>query len=241
MDVKRSFNKPERMINPLTNPSLLRRVEASAGAHEPVPTEQELHILKAALHCFAIRGFAATTVRAIAAEAGVTGPMINYYFQSKDQLYRRIVQIVSDDMQARFGEAAAVPGSLRERLRRVMHAYVDFATDSPDAVGLFFGAAYGPPEGRPDLDAGAIREIGQIALRQLIFEAVESRAFVLRPGYEAADLLELCTGAFVHVIGREFSSGWRPDAERGARMKTELDRSILVVLDGIEASQEGAG
>lgn len=226
------------MVKAGRSESLLRRVEASSGVSGPAPTEQELHILKAALHCFALRGFAATSVRAIAAEAGVTGPMINYYFESKDQLYRRILQIVSDEIQSRIGDAVTVPGTLRERLRGVMHAYVDFSTDSPDAVGLFFGAAYGPTEGRQDLDAAAIREIGQVALRRLLSECVDSGEFVLRPGYDTNDFVELCTAALVHVLGFEFSAGWSADAERGRRMKRELDRMIRVVVDGIEARTE---
>lgn len=219
-------------------PPLLNRVESSTGAAAQVPSEQELHILKAALHCFAARGYAATSVRAIAAEAGVTGPMINYYFESKDALYRRIVEIVSDGIEARIGEVARAPGPLRERLAHLMHAYVDFAMDSPDAVGLFFGAAYGPTEGRPELDAVAIREMGQAALKRLLFEAVEARAFVLRPGYSANDFLDLCIGTLIHVIGRDFSAGWAADPARGRRMKAELDRLIVVLLDGIEARTE---
>lgn len=226
------------MVKAPLKESLLRRVEASTETSGAVPTAQELHILKAALHCFALRGFAATSVRAIAAEAGVTGPMIHYYFESKDQLYRRILQIVSDEIQSRIGEAAAVPGPLRERLRRVMHAYVDFATDSPDAVGLFFGAAYGPTEGRQDLDAAAIREIGQVALRRLLVECVESGELTLRQGYDANDFVELCTAVLVHVLGLEFSAGWGADAERGVRMKRDLDRMIRVVVDGVEARAE---
>lgn len=219
-------------------PPLLNRVESSTGAAAQVPSEQELHILKAALHCFAARGYAATSVRAIAAEAGVTGPMINYYFESKDALYRRIVEIVSDGIEARIGEVARAPGPLREQLPRLMHAYVDFAMDSPDAVGLFFGAAYGPTEGRPELDAVAVREMGQAALKRLLFEAVKSGAFVLRPDYDANDFLELCIGTLVHVIGRDFSEGWAADPARGRRMKAELDRLIVVLLDGIEARTE---
>lgn len=214
--------------------SLLRRVEASGGGHGgPAPSEQELQILKSALHCFAARGFAATSVRMIATEAGVTGPMINYYFTSKEQLYRRLIDIVSDAMQERIGHAAAIFGPLRERLRRVMHAYVDFAIESPDAVSVFFEAAYGPSEGRPDIDIGAIRDVGQVVLTRVIVDAVESADFVLREGYDLRALLDLCIAALMHVIGREVTSGWAKDGGREARMKTELERMVTVILDGI--------
>ncbi|MBC7171546.1 MAG: TetR/AcrR family transcriptional regulator [Polyangiaceae bacterium] len=217
---------------------LLRRIEASTGAPTQAPTEQELHILKCAMRWFAARGFAATTVRSIAAEAGVTGPMINYYFGSKEQLYRRLVEVVSIAMQERVARAAEGGGVFRERLGRVMHAYVDFATESPDAVGLFFGAAFGPSDGRPDVDIGAIRDLGQVALTSLLADAVAGKELVLRPGYGARDLLDLCIAAIVHVLGRRLADGWMADAASAARMKSELDRMVLVFLDGIVASTE---
>ena len=131
--------------------------------------------------------------------------------------------------------AAEPEGSLRERLRRVMHAYVDFATESPDAVVLFFAAAYGPTEGRPEIDIGAIRDGGQVARARVLDEGVERGDFVLRAGYEVKDLFELCLAALVHVIGREVTSGFPRDAARNARMKAELDRMAFVILEGISA------
>ncbi len=223
------------MINAHPRTDLLRQVEASTGTPLPAPSEQELHILKCAMRCFASHGFAATSVRAIAAEAGVTGPMINYYFEGKEPLYRRLVLLVSQAMQERLMLAAEPEGSLRERLRRVMHAYVDFATESPDAVVLFFAAAYGPTEGRPEIDIGAIRDGGQVALARVLDEGVERGDFVLRAGYEVKDLFELCLAALVHVIGREVTSGFPRDAARNARMKAELDRMAFVILEGISA------
>src|SRR3954470_15653185 len=48
-------------------------------------------ILDVAERQFAQNGVAGTTVRAITAEAGVNVAAVNYYFRSKDDLYREVV------------------------------------------------------------------------------------------------------------------------------------------------------
>ncbi|MEM9456906.1 MAG: TetR/AcrR family transcriptional regulator [Myxococcota bacterium] len=54
-------------------------------------------LLQAATECFAERGFAATTTRAIAARAGVSQPLLNHYFGSKDALFEAIIRDLIED------------------------------------------------------------------------------------------------------------------------------------------------
>ncbi len=49
-------------------------------------------ILKAAEDLFFRKGYHATTIRNIAAEASVNNAMVNYYFQSKENLYLAVLQ-----------------------------------------------------------------------------------------------------------------------------------------------------
>jgi TetR/AcrR family transcriptional regulator len=49
-------------------------------------TNQRERLLDAAVACFAGEGVAATSLRSIALEAGVTPALVNYYFGSKEQL-----------------------------------------------------------------------------------------------------------------------------------------------------------
>ncbi|MDI3298471.1 MAG: TetR family transcriptional regulator [Bacillota bacterium] len=55
------------------------------------PDEVRERIFRSATRLFAQRGFAGTSVRAIAEEANTTKPMIYYYFGNKEQLYRTVV------------------------------------------------------------------------------------------------------------------------------------------------------
>ena len=60
----------------------------------PVAASPELrpHLLDAALACYARGGIAATSLRAIAREAGVTPALLHYYFGSGDRLLEAVVE-----------------------------------------------------------------------------------------------------------------------------------------------------
>lgn len=55
-------------------------------------------ILAAALDLFAERSFEGATTRAIAERAGVTQPLLNYHFSSKDELWRAAVDSVFETL-----------------------------------------------------------------------------------------------------------------------------------------------
>src|ERR1700758_1105142 len=57
-------------------------------------------ILEAALELFAASGFEGASTRTIAERAGVNLPAIQYYFGSKEGLYRAVVEQFSQEMRA---------------------------------------------------------------------------------------------------------------------------------------------
>src|SRR5215469_4812704 len=62
--------------------------------------ETRARILEAALELFAASGFEGASTRTIAEQAGVNLPAIQYYFGSKEGLYRAVVEQFSQEMQA---------------------------------------------------------------------------------------------------------------------------------------------
>jgi TetR/AcrR family transcriptional repressor of nem operon len=80
------------------------------------PTTRD-HILDAAQKLAQQRGFHAFSYRDIAAEVGIRGPSIHYYFQSKDDLGAALVE----RYRLRFSRDRAIidrSGTARERLQR---------------------------------------------------------------------------------------------------------------------------
>lgn len=87
--------------------------------------DQRAHILDTAIELFSARGIAATTLRAIAAEAGVTPALLHYYFKSKDTL----VGVVLDERIAPFVAVSAAPllaplPSPRATLRKFLETHM---------------------------------------------------------------------------------------------------------------------
>jgi len=63
-------------------------------AKPSIREENERVILAAAEAVFAEQGFGGATMAAIAARAGVPKPNVHYYFPTKEQLYRAVVERV---------------------------------------------------------------------------------------------------------------------------------------------------
>jgi TetR/AcrR family transcriptional regulator len=63
-------------------------------------------ILAAALDVFSERGFDGASTREIASRAGVTQPLLNYHFSSKDELWRAAVDGIFEALAAALAERA---------------------------------------------------------------------------------------------------------------------------------------
>ena len=81
------------------------------------PTRQR--ILQAALAIFSERGFKAATVRDICAQAGVNVASVNYYFRSKEALYREALTHAFQEAERKYPQVAFADIRLppAERLR----------------------------------------------------------------------------------------------------------------------------
>lgn len=96
------------------------------------PSKQEL--LKAALKLFARDGVRESSIRAVAAEAGFTNPVLFKYFASKDvlalHLFERCYLRLVRETMAALGSG----GSFRARLALLLRRVLSLLDESPDAV-----------------------------------------------------------------------------------------------------------
>ena len=65
-------------------------------------------IVAAAADLFSERSFDGATTREIAARAGVTQPLLNYHFRSKDELWRAAVDSLFERLHNTMDERATV-------------------------------------------------------------------------------------------------------------------------------------
>jgi len=114
-----SKSNPERQAQPPRAPRARRRLSAEA---------RRLQLIKIAVRLFSRRGFAGTTTRTIAREAGVTEAVIFQHFATKEALYAAIIDFKAsgsaaaewlEEMQVRFAKGDD-PGVVQIFVRRLL-------------------------------------------------------------------------------------------------------------------------
>jgi TetR/AcrR family transcriptional regulator, transcriptional repressor of bet genes len=116
-------------------------------------------------------GLDAATFREVAAEAGVSVRLIQYYFGTKDQLLLRTQQHVAQRAAERFRRhIAAAPDTPRGVLRAVLRSFIPVDDESREAmlmfVALHTAALLDPTLARPEA-AAVPRALGRIVAEQL--------------------------------------------------------------------------
>ena len=94
-------------------------------------------ILAAAERIFAEEGLAGARTEAIAAAAGVNKALLYYYFQSKDGLYRAVLEEHLKELRRRALEVFSSSGSARAILLRYVSMHFDFMSARPHYPRLF--------------------------------------------------------------------------------------------------------
>jgi AcrR family transcriptional regulator len=95
-------------------------------------------VLDSALALFRERGFDRTTLRDIAARAGLSLGAAYYYFASKEAIVGAYYEYVQREHQARAHEALAGARTLGDRLRAAFHTKIDILQDDRRLLGALF-------------------------------------------------------------------------------------------------------
>ncbi len=180
-------------------------------------------IVDAARTLFLERGYTATTMDAIAEEAGVAVSTVYAVYKNKRTILRAIREAWHEQTQAREinAEASRQPDPER-RLEMVAHATRRQWETGGAVVAVYQGAA------AADREAAAELEEALRGRRAALDRVVEGMAGSLRPGLEvnraAALLRALCRAEVYRELVEE--SGWSPD-EYEAWLVETLKRQLL--------------
>src|SRR6186713_1123670 len=88
-------------------------------------------ILDAAEQLFARKGLGPTTIKEIGKAAGQNPALLYYYFGSKEELYRAVLQRVMSGMLARGGAAFDAAPSPPDAIRALVAAQMEFVLGHP--------------------------------------------------------------------------------------------------------------
>ena len=117
--------------------------EGDPSAHEGAMER----IATAAIHLFSEKGYEATAVREIVDAAGVTKPVLYYYYKNKEDLFRSIIENIFAEHTKRLGEACGREARKNEtsfaaRLEQIEHIFYDGARQTPHIVRFIQAIAF---------------------------------------------------------------------------------------------------
>jgi len=136
-----------------------------------LPLEKQERLLTIAKRAFAKGGFAATSVNAIAAAAGISIGTLYKYFRSKQDLFLTIIGQGHDLLQTVLEGIVGGTDALPAKIERLLHAAVSYSEQDPDFVKIYIDCT---TQGLAPLAARLSRSIESLAAdayRRLLKEA----------------------------------------------------------------------
>jgi TetR/AcrR family transcriptional regulator len=131
-------------------------------------------LLDAALQLFSTKGYAATSVRELVEAAGVTKPVLYYYFKNKEGLYLALMGDALGDFFQVAEQARTAPGSVTERICGYCTALLDIFVERLPVARLIYAIYYGPPQGAPHIDFEASFSTMLAHMEQLVSEGIST-------------------------------------------------------------------
>lgn len=147
---------------------------------QPVPDTSgnvRQRLLDAALQLFSTKGYAATSVRELVEAAGVTKPVLYYYFKNKEGLYLALMEDALGDFFQVAEQARTAPGCVTERIRGYCTALLDIFVERLPVARLIYAIYYGPPQGAPHIDFEASFSTMLAHMEQLVSEGISTGEF----------------------------------------------------------------
>jgi AcrR family transcriptional regulator len=142
----------------------VRLRESAAAAPLDLPTSSAESILDAAEHLFADRGFTAVTIKEIAAKAAVNPALLYYYHDSKETLYRHVIErFVADLVRGATARLEAAVDA-EDAIRGVTSAQFDMLSAKPHIARLIVRELV---DYHASHAVGALRELGATLFRRL--------------------------------------------------------------------------
>jgi len=188
-------------------------------------TEQK--IFDAATELFLEKGVDRTSVREIAAKAGINLALMNYYFRSKENLFDAIFTMLVKKNSEELIRILNSDLELKEKIRRYVHVYIDMLSHNPLLVSFVMAILHRSREHITEMKAVHSLYATEQFTKQLIEEARKGNIRRTDPTHFFVDMLSLITFPFAikmliidknHFTEKEFQQFVRERKERVPEM-----------------------
>ena len=160
--------------------------------------EAERRLLSSALASFSEKGYEGTSIREIIERAGVTRPVLYYYFENKEHLFRRLVESWFAELVEDMDRALEGVVGLREQLKGLIVNVFEHAERSPHVVRLIFHTFFAPRHGAPKLDRDGLWESRYSRIAKIMQAGIDSGEFAGRSRESLA--MAFCGMMDMHIM-----------------------------------------
>ena len=203
---------------------VLKKDESPPGARQ--------RLLDAAAELFNSKGYAATTVREIVKAAGVTKPVLYYYFHNKEGIFLELMRETYVKFNTLLDSVHSEKGNASEKLRRFIDRAFSLFLEEIKAVRLMYSIYYGPHQGAPFFEFEIYHQKFQEAIRGLVEEGVRRKEF---RDENPEDMTWVIIGAFSVVTEVELG---HPEVSVG---REGLARLLNLIFQGICMNRRETG
>ena len=170
------------------------KIEPEAGARE--------RLLAAALTLFNAKGYAAASVREIVETAGVTKPVLYYYFGNKEGIYLKLMESSYGSFETLAAKALALEGPVQERFITFCSDLFQASLERLPEVRFIYAMYFGPPQGAPQFDIEAYFTRMVELIHELLTLGVASGEFA---GGSVDDAARAIVAIFISSINEQLS------------------------------------
>jgi AcrR family transcriptional regulator len=189
-------------------------------------------ILDAALDLFRRQGFEQTTMRGIAAEAGVSLGAAYYYFESKEDLVIAFYERAIEAMTPRMEDALAGTATFEERIAAIMRVKFEYFRPNRTFLGALFRHA-ADPQNRLSPFSEATRHIRECD--QMYFaQAITAKSGAVRVPEDLAPYLPKVLWLYQMGLILYWIYDRSPDQRRTQQL---LEKSLALMISGLKLSR----
>lgn len=189
----------------------------------------EARLRSSAIKLFAAKGYDATSIRDIIEDAGVTRPVVYYYFKNKEDLFSSLVESEFRDGLREMDAQISMASNFRDALIRIARISFAHAEESPEIVQMLLQFFFAPPEGGVAIDRRAFANERMRRIASVVQGGLDAGEI---SGGDAYSLAVVFSGIMdMHVMAKSS----RPEG----RLTPELAESLVdLFLNGARAGHE---
>jgi AcrR family transcriptional regulator len=189
----------------------------------------KMMLLRAGITLFAEKGYAGTSVREIVSMAGVTKPVLYYYFKSKEGLFRAILDWAAGEHEIILIEALQRPGKALERFIYLYQQIYQGLMENRHLFKLINNLFFGPAQGAPSYDIERFHRRMVEVVKEIYLAGLRFGELIETNSEEAAFLV---LGVIDFCFHLEYLHPEAMDPERAQRL-------LCLAFRGLEKNERG--